>query len=129
MEFTAQVNWPRHRDGGPVVVLPPGFFISCYFWDIESGGLAIDQRGHGRVREQFADIGIPRDGGLADLLAEGASPEPRFAAVICEDIERSGRDTYYAPALGRRRRHRHDPAAARLALGQHRSHPPGRSAR
>jgi len=36
---------------------------------------------------------------LADLLAEAASPAPRFAVVICEDIERSGRDTYYALQL------------------------------
>jgi hypothetical protein len=79
--------------------LPPGFFISRYFWDIESGGLALDQRGHGSAHEQFTDIGIPRDGGLADLLAEAAGPAPGFAAVICEDIERSGRDTYYALQL------------------------------
>ncbi len=79
--------------------LPPGFFISRYFWDIESGGLAIDQRGHGSAHQQLPDIGIPRDGGLADLLAEAASPAPGFAAVICEDIERSGRDTYYALQL------------------------------
>jgi DNA invertase Pin-like site-specific DNA recombinase len=51
------------------------------------------------VHELFADIGIPRDGGLADLLTEAASPEPRFAAVICENIERSGRDTYYSLQL------------------------------
>jgi site-specific DNA recombinase len=79
--------------------LPPGFFISRYFWDIESGGLAISDRGHGSAHEQFPDIGIPRDGGLADLLAEAAGPAPGFAAVICEDIERSGRDTYYALQL------------------------------
>jgi site-specific DNA recombinase len=79
--------------------LPPGWYIAAWYWDIESGGLAIDQRGHGTAHEQFADIGIPRDGGLADLLAEAASPVPRFAAVICEDIERSGRDTYYALQL------------------------------
>ena len=79
--------------------LPPGWFLAAYYWDIESGGLAIDQRGHGSAHEQFKDIGIPRDGGLADLLAEAASPVPRFAAVICEDIERSGRDTYYALQL------------------------------
>ncbi len=48
---------------------------------------------------ELPDIGIPRDGRPADLLAEAASPEPRFAAVICEDIERSGRDTYYALQL------------------------------
>jgi len=79
--------------------LPPGFFISRYFWDIESGGLAIADRGHGSAHEQFTGIGIPRDGGLADLLAEAAGPAPGFAAVICEDIERSGRDTYYALQL------------------------------
>jgi DNA invertase Pin-like site-specific DNA recombinase len=79
--------------------LPPGWYIAAYYWDIESGGLAIDQRGHGTAHEQFTGIGIPRDGGLADLLTEAASPMPRFAAVICEDIERSGRDTYYALQL------------------------------
>jgi site-specific DNA recombinase len=63
------------------------------------GGLPTAERGHGDAHEQFTAIGIPRDGGLADLLAEAASPAPRFAAVICEDIERSGRDTYYALQL------------------------------
>ena len=37
------------------------------------------------------DAGIPRDGGMADLLTEAASPSPRFAVVVCEDIERSAR--------------------------------------
>ena len=36
---------------------------------------------------------------MADLLTEAASPVPRFAAVICEDIERSGRDTFNALKL------------------------------
>src|SRR6266851_5386312 len=79
---------------------PPGSFIAAWFWDIESGGLDIEQRGHGSAHEKF-DVGIPRDGGLADLLAEAASPNPRFAAVICEDIERSGRDTFNALKLER----------------------------
>jgi hypothetical protein len=80
--------------------LPPGWFLAAYYWDVETGGMDIDQRGHGLAHEQFmATIGIPRDGGLADLLAEAASDEPRFAAVICEDIERSGRDTFYALKL------------------------------
>jgi site-specific DNA recombinase len=79
---------------------PPGSFIAAYFWDIESGGLDIEQRGHGTAHEQFS-VGIPRDGGLADLLAEAAGPNPRFAAVICEDIERSGRDTFNALKLER----------------------------
>src|ERR1700735_562094 len=78
--------------------LPAGWFIAAHYWDIESGGLAIEQRGHSDAWQQV-DAGIPRDGGLADLLLEAASPEPRFAAVICEDIERSGRDTYNALKL------------------------------
>ncbi len=79
---------------------PPGSFIAAWFWDIESGGLDLEARGHGSAHEKF-DVGIPRDGGLADLLAEAASPNPRFAAVICEDIERSGRDTFNALKLER----------------------------
>src|SRR5258707_2316081 len=43
--------------------LPPGFFISRYFWDIESAGLAISYRGHGSAHEQVTCIGIPPDGG------------------------------------------------------------------
>ena len=56
-------------------------------------------RGHGTAHEQFTSAGIPRDGGLADLLAEARSPSARFAAVMCEDIERSGRDTFNALRL------------------------------
>src|SRR5262249_4454914 len=68
--------------------LPEGMFIAAWYWDIESGGLDIEQRGRSDTWQQ-ADAGISRDGGLADLLAEAASPSPKFAAVICEDIERS----------------------------------------
>jgi DNA invertase Pin-like site-specific DNA recombinase len=80
--------------------LPPGWFIAAWFWDIESGGLDLEQRGHGTAHETV-DIGLPRDGGLAALLAEAAGPSPRFAAVMCEDIERSGRDTFNALKLER----------------------------
>jgi site-specific DNA recombinase len=78
--------------------LPPGWFIAAHYWDIESGGMDLDQRGHGTAHEQL-DVGIPRDGGMADMLAEAAGPAPRFAAVMCEDIERSGRDTFNALKL------------------------------
>ena len=27
--------------------LPPGWFINAWYWDIESGGLDLEQRGHG----------------------------------------------------------------------------------
>ena len=79
--------------------LPPGWFIAAYYWDVESGGLDLDRRGHGDAWKAFAGAGIPRDGGIADLLAEAASPVPKFAVVVCEDIERSGRDTFNALKL------------------------------
>jgi len=79
--------------------LLPGWYIAAWYWDIESGGMDLEDRGHGSEHELFTGIGIPRDGGLADLLTEARSPAPRFAAVICEDIERSGRDTFNALKL------------------------------
>jgi hypothetical protein len=79
--------------------LPAGWFIAAYYWDVESGGLDLDQRGHSDAWQGFAGAGIPRDGGIADLLAEAAAPVPRFAVVVCEDIERSGRDTFNALKL------------------------------
>ena len=79
--------------------LPPGWFIAAVYWDVESGGLDLEARSQGDAYRQFTAAGIPRDGGMADLLAEAASPVPKFAAVICEDIERSGRDTFNALKL------------------------------
>ena len=79
--------------------LPQGWFITVWYWDIESGGLDLEQRGRGTAHQAFTGAGIPRDGGMADLLAEAASPAPKFAAVVCEDIERSGRDTFNALKL------------------------------
>src|SRR5450755_2903992 len=81
--------------------LPAGFYITRYYWDIESGGLDLEERGHADNCQPFVDKGLPRDGGLADLLAEARSGQPTFAAVVCEDIERSGRDTYNALKLER----------------------------
>ena len=78
--------------------LPPGWFITAWYWDVESGGLDLEDRGRGQAWRAVAGD-IPRDGGMADLLAEAASPAPRFAAVVCEDIERSGRDTFNALKL------------------------------
>jgi site-specific DNA recombinase len=80
--------------------LPPGWFIAAHYWDIESGGLDLEERGHGTAHKKI-DVGIPRDGGLAALLAEAGGPAPGFAAVMCEDIERSGRDTFNALKLER----------------------------
>lgn len=79
--------------------LPAGWYIAGYYWDIESGGIDLEQRSQGEAYKQFTAIGIPRDGGMADLLAAARAPLPPFAAVVCEDIERSGRDTYNALKL------------------------------
>ncbi len=79
--------------------LPPGWYIAGYYWDVESGGLDLEARSQGQAWQPFAAAGIPRDGGMADLLTEAKAPLPRFAAVICEDIERSARDTFNALKL------------------------------
>ena len=79
--------------------LPPGWFIAAWYWDVESGGLDLEQRSRGQAWRALAGAGLPRDGGMADLLTEAASPAPKFTAVICEDIERSGRDTFNALKL------------------------------
>ena len=73
--------------------LPEGFYIARHYWDIESGGTDLDARSRYDVWQQYADAGIPRDGGMADLRAAAAAEHPPFSAVICENIERSGRDT------------------------------------
>ena len=79
--------------------LPTGWYIAGYYWDIESGGIDLEDRSQGSAYQQFLQAGIPRDGGMADLLTEAEAPLPRFAAVICEDIERSARDTFNALKL------------------------------
>ncbi len=79
--------------------LPAGWYVAGHYWDVESGGLDIEARSQGNSWEPFAAAGIPRDGGMAELLTEAAAPLPRFAAVVCEDIERSARDTFNALKL------------------------------
>src|SRR5215467_12238157 len=53
--------------------LPQGWFIAAWYWDVESGGLDLEARGHGQAWRAFASEDLPRDGGLADLLTEAAS--------------------------------------------------------
>ncbi len=79
--------------------LPPGWFMASIYWDIESGGIDLEHRSQGDAYKEFTEAGLPRDGGMADLLREAASPAPKFAAVVCEDIERSGRDMFNALKL------------------------------
>ena len=73
--------------------LPQAWVIVATFYDVESGRMALDQRGRGTDYERF-DIPIPRDGGIADLLAEAAHPNRRFDVVICEGIARVARRAY-----------------------------------
>ena len=56
--------------------LPPGWFITAWYWDVESGGLDLEARGRGQPPGAPCAGDIPRDGGMADLLAEAAVPGP-----------------------------------------------------
>lgn len=73
--------------------LPEAWVIVATFYDVESGRMELDQRGRGTGYERF-DIPIPRDGGIADLLAEAARSNRRFDVVICEGISRIARRAY-----------------------------------
>ena len=73
--------------------LPDGWVIVATFYDVESGRMELDRRGRGTDYERF-DIPVPRDGGIADLLAEAARPDRRFDVVICEGIARVARRAY-----------------------------------
>ncbi len=78
--------------------LPPGWVIVAHFYDVESGRKDLAARGRGHAHENF-NIPIPRDGGIADILDEAKSPNRRFAAVICESIERVARRTYFGTKI------------------------------
>jgi site-specific DNA recombinase len=94
---------PVLRAGSPPVWcqqwLPPGWFIAAVYADVESGSIDLENRSRGDGWKVLTAAGVPRDGGMADLLSEAAAPAPRFTAVICEDIERSGRDMFNALKL------------------------------
>lgn len=74
-------------------VLPDHAAIVAYYYDIESGRKALDERGRGHGHERLA-IPVPRDGGIQDLLEDASSPRRGFDAVICESIGRIARRTY-----------------------------------
>jgi hypothetical protein len=78
--------------------LPAQFVIVTKFYDVEFGRTDLARRGHGSAHEAF-NIPIPRDGGIADLLAEASRPDRRFVAVICESIERVARVSYFSTKI------------------------------
>jgi DNA invertase Pin-like site-specific DNA recombinase len=73
--------------------LLPGMVITMHFYDVESSRKELSQRGSSDAWKKF-DIGIPRDGGLGDLLSEAAEPTRRFDVVMCESIDRIARWTH-----------------------------------
>jgi site-specific DNA recombinase len=79
--------------------LPEGFVITRYYWDVESGATDLDARSRTSVWQRFTSAGIPRDGGMAELRAEIRAGSAPFAGIICENIERTGRDNYDALKL------------------------------
>jgi len=83
------LSLPRQLDRARAA-LPAGFVIVAHFFDVESGRLELDQRGHNAAYARFG-ITIPRDGGITNLLAEARRPERRFVAVVCEPIDRISR--------------------------------------
>ncbi|MCI0687538.1 MAG: recombinase family protein, partial [Sporichthyaceae bacterium] len=78
--------------------LPPYCVIVAFFWDVESGRTSLDLRGHSDAHELFA-VPVPRDGGIADLLAEAGQPGRRFVAVVCESVDRLARVTYFGTKI------------------------------
>lgn len=78
--------------------VPENVAIVAYFYDVESGRKDDQQRGHGTAHEHF-EIPIRRDGGIADMLAEAASPDRRFDIVICESIDRIWRRTVFSTRI------------------------------
>src|ERR1700760_3972289 len=72
--------------------LPEGFVITRFYWDVEAGATDLAAGSRSDVWRRFTDAGIPRDGGMADLRAEIRAGNPSFAGIICENIERTGRD-------------------------------------
>ena len=73
--------------------------ITRYYWDVESGGTDLDQRSQTGAWRKFAAVGIPprRRHGRAARRDQGRQRPVR--GVICENIERAGRDTYDALKL------------------------------
>jgi hypothetical protein len=78
--------------------------IVAHFYDVESGRLALDERGHKSGYERFG-IPIPRDGGITNLLDEAADRGRRFDVVICESISRVARRGYEGLSVERALEH------------------------
>lgn len=86
--------------GNAKTAIPESWVIVAHFYDVESGRMELEARGHGQNYERF-DIPIARDGGIADLLEEASHPGRRFDVVICESISRVARRAYEGLSIER----------------------------
>ncbi|MDX8028811.1 recombinase family protein [Lentzea sp. BCCO 10_0856] len=86
--------------GNSRAALPESWVIVAHFYDVESGRLELDERGQGTDYAKY-DLPIPRDGGVADLLAESSHPGRRFDVVICESVARVARRTFEGLSIER----------------------------
>ena len=75
--------------------LPPGWTITVWYIDVESGRLEWEDRGH-RTDADLAHLDLPvaRAGGIAALLTDAKKTDRGFDAVICESSDRIARLTY-----------------------------------
>src|SRR3954452_25338673 len=86
--YDPTLSLPRQLDNSRNA-LQPGFVIVAKFYDVESGRKSVERRGTGPAHQQF-DIPIPRDGGIAELLAEAQRQDRRFVCG-CLRVDRAGR--------------------------------------
>ena len=89
---------PRQLDACKLAIGQAGGEVVATYWDVESGRNWLDQRGKGDGRG--LGVSVPRDGGLADLLAAAAEANA-FEAVIVESIDRLSRMTADATQVER----------------------------
>jgi DNA invertase Pin-like site-specific DNA recombinase len=86
------LSLPRQLTNSERALLP-GMVIVAWFYDVESSRKELALRGSSTAWSKY-DIGIQRDGGLNDLIAEATAPDRRFDVVICESIDRIARYTH-----------------------------------
>lgn len=89
---------PRQLHACKHAIAHAGGEVVASYWDVESGRNWLDQRGKGDGTG--LGVSVPRNGGLADLLA-AAAERNAFDAVIVESIDRLSRMTADATQVER----------------------------
>ena len=93
------LSLPRQLAACERTVRQAGGEIVARYWDIESGRKQLDKRGTGADGNRLG-VGLPRDGGLPELLDAATNGHP-FDAVIVESIDRLSRMTADATRIER----------------------------